>query len=65
MDYSKSAANLRELIEKAIEDHLITQAEYNAIMSMALEDGHIDKHEQSLLSQLQQMIEDKIVKLIP
>jgi hypothetical protein len=65
MVYSKSAAKLRELIEKAIEDHIITRAEYDSIMAIALEDGHIDKHEQSLLNQLQEMIEDKSVKIIP
>ena len=65
MVYSKNAGKLRVLIEKAIEDHLITRAEFDAIMAMALDDGHIDAHEQSLLEQLQEMIENKTVKLIP
>lgn len=65
MVYSKSAGKLREMIEKAIEDHLITRAEYDAIMNIALEDGHIDEHEQSLLNLLQEMIEEKSVKVIP
>jgi hypothetical protein len=63
--YSKSAQELRKLIEKAIEDHLITRAEYDHIVSTALNDGHIDKDEQALLNQLQEMIEDKSVKIIP
>ena len=65
MVYSKNAGKLRVLIEKAIEDHLITRAEFDAIMAMALDDGHIDAHEQTLLEQLQEMIENKTVKLIP
>lgn len=62
---SNSANKLREMIEKAIEDHLITRAEYDSIMHIALEDGHIDKQEQALLNQLQEMIEDRSVKIIP
>lgn len=58
---SNSSLRLREMIEKAIEDHVITREEYDKIIHIALEDGHIDRHEQALLSQLQQMIEDKIV----
>ncbi|MBN2485335.1 MAG: hypothetical protein JXB34_05135 [Bacteroidales bacterium] len=65
MVYSESAGKLRELIEKAIEDHLVTRAEYDSIMAMAFDDGHIDRQEQALLSQLQEMIENKTVKIIP
>lgn len=59
---SDSSIRLREMIEKAIEDHIITHDEYDKIIHIATEDGVIDRHEQALLSQLQQMIEDKIVK---
>lgn len=59
---SQSSLLLREKIEKAIEDEVITREEYEKIMHIALEDGVIDKHEQALLSELQQMIEDKVVK---
>ncbi len=59
---SESAGRLREMIEKAIEDHVITRDEYDKIIHIATEDGHIDRHEQALLSQLQQMIEDKMVR---
>jgi hypothetical protein len=65
MIYSKSLGKLRELIEKAIEDHLITRAEYDKIITIASLDSHIDKQEQALLNQLQEMIEDKSVKIIP
>lgn len=65
MALSKSAARLRQLIEKAIEDHQITRAERDQIMYLATEDGHIDIQEQSLLNQLQDLIEDGSVKVIP
>jgi hypothetical protein len=59
---SNSAIRLREMIEKAIEDHKITRDEYDKIINIATEDGIIDRHEQALLSELQQMIEDKMVR---
>jgi len=65
MKISSSAKNLRSMIEKAIEDHKITKSEYDMIIYQATADGHIDKQEQVLLSQLQDMISDKSVKLVP
>jgi len=65
MSYSKSAARLKAMIEKAIEDHQITRAEMDTIMAIATEDSHIDPQEQALLNQLQEMIENKLVKIIP
>ena len=65
MSYSKSAARLKAVIEKAIEDHQITRAEMDTIMAIATEDSHIDPQEQALLNQLQEMIENKLVKIIP
>jgi len=59
---SDSAIRLREMIEKAIEDHKITRDEYDKIINIATEDGVIDRHERALLSELQQMIEDKMIK---
>ena len=59
---SDSSIRLREMIEKAIEDGKITRDEYDKIIHIATEDGIIDRHEQALLSELQQMIEDKMVK---
>ena len=61
---SSSAVRLREMIEKAIEDHKITRDEYDKIIHIASEDGVIDRHEKALLSQLQQMIEDRDVKFV-
>jgi regulatory protein YycI of two-component signal transduction system YycFG len=65
MPLSNSSVKLREMIEHAIEDHQITRGEMDQIINIASEDGHIDSHEQSLLDQLQDMIESKMVKIIP
>ena len=64
MKYSESAGRLRKMIEKAIDDHKITRAEMDTILHIASEDGHIDSHEQALLNQLQEMIENKTVKFV-
>jgi tellurite resistance protein len=64
MGYSESAERLKTAIVKAIEDHRITRDEYDEIINIATEDGHIDPHERALLSELQEMIEDKSVKLV-
>jgi rubrerythrin len=61
---SDSSIRLREKIEKAIEDERITREEYEEIIHIATEDGVIDKHEQALLSELQQMIEERVVRFI-
>ena len=62
---SESARRLKEMIEKGIDDHTVARAEMDAILSIATEDGHIDPQEQALLNQLQEMIENKAVKIIP
>lgn len=59
---SESSLKLREKIEKAIHDEVITREEYDRIIHIAFEDGVVDKHEKALLGQLQQMIEDKVIK---
>lgn len=64
MHISESAGRLTEMIKKAIDDHKITRAEMDAILAIATEDGHIDRQEQALLNQLQEMIEDKTVKFV-
>ena len=65
MPISESSRLLKIKIEKAIEDHRITRAEMDDIMAIATEDSHIDQYEQALLDQLQEMIETKVVKVIP
>lgn len=64
MSISESAARLKIMIEKAIEDHKITRDELDQILNIATEDSHIDRHEQALLDELQSMIESKAVKII-
>ncbi len=61
---SDSSIRLREMIEKAIEDHKITRDEYEKILNVATEDGYIDRHEQALLTELQRMIEEKEVRFV-
>ena len=65
MKLSTGAKNLREAIEKAMEDHKITRAEYDMIIHQATEDGNVDRQEQALLSELQDMISDKTVRMVP
>lgn len=62
MTVGKSGRKLAELIKHAIDDGKLTTAEYEQILHMADEDGHIDAHEKSLLRQLNNMIADGTVK---
>jgi len=64
MPISESGRRLKDRIKKAIADEEITRAEMDDILHLATEDGHIDAMEQALLNQLQQMIEDKMVKFV-
>ena len=65
MKPSENAGKLRETIEQAIADHQLTRAEMDRITHIATADGIIDPEEQALLSQLQDMIENKVVKIVP
>jgi hypothetical protein len=65
MALSEHAARLKKMINQAIEDHRLTRKEYEDIIHLANEDGVIDHQEQALLSQLQDMISDKSVKIVP
>jgi uncharacterized membrane protein YebE (DUF533 family) len=65
MKLSAGAKKLRQVIEKAMDDHKISKAEYDMIIHEATEDGHIDNQERALLGELQAMIADKTIKLIP
>lgn len=60
-----NAAKLRKIIDKAMEDHKITKAEYDQIIHEATEDGHIDAVERALLAELQDMIESRVIRLVP
>jgi tellurite resistance protein len=65
MKLSSGAKSLRKVIEKAMEDHKITKDEYDMIIHEATADGNIDPQERALLSELQDMISDKSIKLVP
>lgn len=60
-----SAEKLRSMIDKAMDDHQITRAEMDIIIHLATEDGHIDRTEQAMLDQLHEMIENKMLKVVP
>jgi hypothetical protein len=61
---SESGEKLRQAINKAIDDSVITRDEYDMIMHIALEDGHLDTQEKALLNELQNLIEDKTVRIV-
>lgn len=65
MKLSEGAKSLRAIIEKAMEDHKISKSEYDMIIHTATDDNHIDRQEMALLRELQEMIADKTIKLIP
>ena len=64
MAISESAHRLKEMINKAIEDQKITREEYDQIIEIASEDGHIDPQERALLVELQDMIENRMVRFV-
>ena len=64
MKLTKSGLELKELIEKAIKNCVITNSEYTQVMKMANKDGVIDNHEQQLLSQLQGLLANGSLKRV-
>ncbi len=64
MKLTKSGLELKEVIEKAIKDCVITNSEYEEIMQMANKDGVIDDHEQKLLNQLQGLLANGSLKRV-
>jgi len=52
------------VIEKAIQDHVITTSEYEEIMRVANKDGMVDNHEQQLLGKLQGLLENGTVNRV-
>lgn len=65
MKPSKSAGQLATLIKKAIHDHKLTQAEWDAILALAEKDGHVDREEEALLRELHHLVENGSVKRVP
>jgi hypothetical protein len=64
MKLTKSGLELKEVIEKTMKDHVITNSEYEEIMEVASNDGIVDDHEQRLLSQLQGLLENGTLKRV-
>jgi hypothetical protein len=64
MKLTKSGLELKEVIEKAMKDCVITNSEYAEIMKVANQDGKIDDHEQRLLSQLQALLSNGTLEKI-
>jgi hypothetical protein len=64
MKLTQSGLDLKELINKAIKDCVITNSEYEEVMKMANKDGVIDDHEQRLLSQLQELLANGSLKRV-
>ncbi len=62
MSISENANRLKKLINKAIEDLIITPEEYEDIIQLSLRDGFVDQQERALLRELQQMIENKEIQ---
>ena len=62
MKPSESSFRLQNMIKRAIDDHKISRKEYDQIIELTNEDGHIDSQEKALLEQLQNMIENKEVR---
>lgn len=61
---SNSAAELKKLINHAINDLEITPTEYQQIMDQAHADGHLDKEEKALLEQFHQMINNGTIQRV-
>lgn len=61
---SKSASNLKELINLAIQDLEVTPDEYQKIMDCALDGSHIDNEEKALLSNFHGMISNGTIKRV-
>jgi hypothetical protein len=63
MIVTKKGRTLEEVIKKAIEDEVMTIAEYEEITSVASEDGVLDNHEKALLRELNGMIANKTIRI--
>ena len=61
MVLTKSGKTLEEVIKKAINDHVITQAEYEEIINLAMDDGTIDAHEKILLKELHSLLSERVI----
>lgn len=65
MFITQSGEKLEEVIKRAIEDHVVTNSEYNEIMRIAHQDGVIDPHERLLLKEFKDMIAHSLIERVP
>jgi len=61
----ETGGKLSELIKIAIDDHELSNTEYERILALANSDGVVDPKERGLLAQLQDMLSDGSIKRIP
>jgi E3 ubiquitin-protein ligase DOA10 len=59
---SVGAVKLREIVDEAVKTGFISHDDYDKIINIVSEDGHIDNHEQAILTEFHQMIHDKDIK---
>lgn len=56
--------NLAEKIKQAMDDSIITNAEFEDIMNMAQEDWVLDRHERAILREFNCMIADGTLRRV-
>ena len=61
---SESAIQIRGIVDEAIKTGTISHSDYDKIIEIAGKDGHIDVHEQAVLTELHQMIHDREIKFV-
>jgi hypothetical protein len=64
MKLTKSGLELKDVIEKAIKDYVITNSEYEEIMKVSAKDAMVDDHEQRLLHQFRALLENGTLKRV-
>lgn len=63
-DASKTATDLKALINHAIQDLEVTPAEYQQIIECAHDDSVLDKEEKALLAQFNQMLSNGTISRV-
>ena len=64
MAINSAAHRINEIVKEAITKHEITHSEYERVLSLADEDGHIDPMERAAIANLRDLIEDKTIRLV-
>ena len=61
---SKTATDLKAMINHAIHDHEVTPSEYERILEFAHDDGVLDEVEKALLAEFQEMFSNGTIKKV-